>query len=86
MRKKQELIRSGIPAARLLAAVVLGQTEELHAVLVLRTATGDYVLDSMTDSVLPWSETGYTFLKMQSPRDGHRWDVILLGPRARRSG
>lgn len=86
MQKKRELIRAGVPAARLLAAVVLGQTDELHAVLVLRTATGDYVLDSMTDRVLPWAETGYTFLKMQNPRDGHRWDVILEGPRARRNG
>ena len=60
-------------------------SSDLHAVLVLRSASGDYVLDNLTDAVRPWAETGYTFLKMQDPAHGERWNLILLGPRARRA-
>ncbi len=83
--KKQLLVRSGLPASNLLLAVVTGSTEELHAVLVMRTTTIDYVLDNLDFRILPWNATGYTFLKMQNPADGSRWDMILEGPRARRS-
>jgi predicted transglutaminase-like cysteine proteinase len=85
LMKKQLLIRSGLPASNLLLAVVTGSTEELHAVLVMRTNAIDYVLDNLDTRILPWTATGYTFLKMQNPTDGSRWDVILEGPRARRS-
>jgi predicted transglutaminase-like cysteine proteinase len=82
--KKHRLLRAGVPADRLLAAVVRGDDAGLHAVLVLRLSTGDLVLDNLDDAIRPWSRTRYTFLKMQNPTDGSRWDVVLLGPRASR--
>jgi predicted transglutaminase-like cysteine proteinase len=85
LMKKLLLVRSGVPASNLLLAVVIGSTEELHAVLVLRTKQADYVLDNLESRILPWTATGYTFLKMQDPADGAHWDAILQGPRARRS-
>ncbi|MHB2166137.1 transglutaminase-like cysteine peptidase [Alsobacter sp. R-9] len=84
--KKQQLVAAGIPADRLLAAVVVGREDGLHAVLVLRLPSADVVLDNLTDRILPWMDTGYTFLKMQNPADGARWDIVLMGPRASRSG
>jgi predicted transglutaminase-like cysteine proteinase len=85
LKKKLLLVRGGVPASNLLLAVVIGSTEELHAVLILRTTTADYVLDNLDTRILPWTATGYTFLKMQDPADGSRWNAILQGPRARRS-
>jgi predicted transglutaminase-like cysteine proteinase len=82
--KKQRLINEGVPSSNLLLALVIGSTNALHAVLIMRTNETDYVLDSLDSRILPWTATGYTVLKMQNPVDGSRWDVILEGPRARR--
>lgn len=82
--KKHRLIGAGVPADRLLAAIVLGQDNGLHAVLVLRLGTGDVVLDNLDDAIRPWARTRYTFLKMQNRADGGRWDIVLMGPHASR--
>ncbi|WP_224823774.1 transglutaminase-like cysteine peptidase [Cognatishimia sp. MH4019] len=77
--KKKRLIERGFPANQLLIATVLDRTHAPHAVLVVRTTGGDYVLDNLTDRVKPWRETGYTFLKMQSPDAPHLWQAVLAG-------
>ena len=43
-----------------------------HAVLTISTDSGDIVLDNRTQAVLPWAETGYTFLKRES-REATGW-------------
>ncbi|WP_165915489.1 transglutaminase-like cysteine peptidase [Rhodovulum marinum] len=77
--KKAELIRQGLPPSRLLLATVLDRKRNNHAVLVLRTDKGDFVLDNLTDRMLHWSRTGYSFLKVQDPRAPHRWTAVLAG-------
>ena len=56
-------------------------TDELgegHAVLMIRTDRGDYILDNKTSAVLPWDRTGYVFVKRES-QDGMSW--VSLGGR-----
>lgn len=77
--KKRELIRAGIPAEQLLIAAVLDRKRQSHAVLVLRTGTQDLVLDNMTSRILPWQKTGYTFLRLQDPRQPSRWVSVMAG-------
>lgn len=77
--KKRELIRAGIPAEQLLLAAVLDRKRQSHAVLVLRTGTQDLVLDNMTGRILPWHKTGYTFLRLQDPRQPSRWVSVMAG-------
>ncbi len=77
--KKRELIARGIPANRLLIASVFDRRRNAHAVLVLRTDRGDLILDNLTDRVVGWRETGYTFLRMQDPSDPRRWVSVLAG-------
>lgn len=77
--KKAELIRHGISPDRLLLATVLDKRRGSHAVLVLRTDKGDYVLDSLTSRVLHWSKTGYSFIRMQDPRAPERWNSVFAG-------
>ncbi len=77
--KKRELIGVGVAPDRLMIATVLDRNRNSHAVLVVRTAAGDLVLDNLDDRVRHWSETGYSFLKMQDPRDPARWNAILKG-------
>jgi predicted transglutaminase-like cysteine proteinase len=77
--KKRELIRIGIPAQRLLIATVLDQNRQGHAVLVYYDDHTYYVLDSLTNRILPWNETGYTFIRMQNPRNPSTWILVLNG-------
>jgi len=71
--KKWELLRKGFKPEQLLYTVVEGRLSAYHAVLVVRTQWGDYVLDNMTDEVLPWRETGYTFVIRQSTNNPSQW-------------
>lgn len=77
--KKKMLIERGIPSQMLLISTVLDKKMNSHAVLVLRTQSGDMVLDNLTNRILPWNQTGYTFLKLQNPKSLSRWDAVLAG-------
>lgn len=77
--KKRELIRLGIDPKRLLLATVLDRGRKSHAVLVLRSDDGDYVLDNLTNSILDWRNTRYTFLRMQNPDAPSSWVGVFRG-------
>ncbi|OYX45673.1 MAG: hypothetical protein B7Z02_00350 [Rhodobacterales bacterium 32-67-9] len=79
LAKKQRLVDAGLSPASLLIATVLDRQRNPHAVLVLRTGSGDYVLDNLTSRILPWQDTGYSFLRMQNPDKPRLWDAILAG-------
>lgn len=79
--KKMLLVKAGLPANALLMATVLDLQGGRHAVLVMRTSSGDYVLDSLNSRIRHWVDTGYTFLKMQNPRQPGNWDAIFAGGR-----
>ena len=48
-----------------------------HAVLTVKSDKGEFVLDNQNESVLPWTETGYRFVKRQSQSDPNVW--VALG-------
>ncbi len=48
-----------------------------HAVLMVRTDRGDFILDNQEPKVLLWTETGYKFIKRQSLENPNRW--VSLG-------
>lgn len=77
--KKRALAAAGIPASRLLIATVLDRDRAAHAVLVVRTGAGDLVLDNLTDDILRWDQTGYTFLRVQDPAAPTRWVTSFAG-------
>lgn len=77
--KKRELIRLGIAPAKLSIATVLDRRRSAHAVLVLKTDKGDFVLDNLNDRVKPWRSTGYSFLRMQDPRTRSGWTAVMRG-------
>ena len=45
---------------------------EGHAVLMVRTDRGDYILDNKRNAVLPWYRTGYVFVKREGS-EGSAW-------------
>lgn len=77
--KKRELIAAGVSPNMLLMATVLDRRRNSHAVLVLRTDEGDFVLDNLTNQIHHWQDTGYTFLKLQNPSRPANWDAIFAG-------
>lgn len=66
LEKRQELINRGIPASRLSIAVVHSPRTGLHAVLVYSGDNKFLVLDNMTDAILPWEFTNYTWIKISN--------------------
>lgn len=77
--KKSKLIEAGISPDRLLLAAVLDRQGNSHAVLVLRTDAADLVLDNLRGAIKRWDETGYTFLRMQDPRNPQVWVATMAG-------
>ena len=90
--KRQILAERGIPLSSLLITVVQDENGEGHAVLTVPTTLGDLVLDNRRDQILNWRETGYKFVKRQSPQSVTAWvalgreklqaTVIASGPEA----
>jgi predicted transglutaminase-like cysteine proteinase len=78
--KRRLLIRAGWPREALLITVVRDQKDEGHAVLTVKTDRGEFILDNQAAEILPWSETGYRFVKRQSQRDPNVW-VSIGDPR-----
>lgn len=79
--KYKLLLDAGVDSRDLAIAVVLDGAGENHAVLVLRHSSGDLVLDSLSSRILPWNQTGYTYLAMQSGDNKTQWEVVINQPR-----
>lgn len=77
--KRQKLMEAGFSPADLLITVVRKPDGEGHAVLTLRSAQGDFILDNLVDEVKLWTETRYTYLKRQASFDTGRWVTIENG-------
>ncbi len=80
LEKRKRLIAAGVPRQALLIAVVRDKKGDGHAVLLVKTDKGDYVLDNQDADILAWGETGYGFVKRQSQEHPNRW-VGLGEPR-----
>lgn len=76
LEKRQALIGRGFPAAALALATARSQATGLHAVLIVRTTQGDYVLDNTTPWVLPWRETGYRWQLIQEGESLLNWRFV----------
>ncbi|MGU3574161.1 transglutaminase-like cysteine peptidase [Brucellaceae bacterium C25G] len=74
--KQRELAQAGIPMSHMLITVVRKADGEGHAVLTLRTDRGDFILDNLTDEILNWQATDYTYLKRQSEQNTGQWVSI----------
>ena len=64
--KRRLLAERGLPRRAMRMTVVRDDQGEGHAVLMIRTDHGDFVLDNKTSNVLSWSQTGYAYVKRES--------------------
>lgn len=72
LSKRSALIRQGVPGGSLRVAYTHTRRGEPHAVLVVRTSQGDYVLDNLNNSVKTLRGSGYNIRSMSSS-DPTRW-------------
>lgn len=64
--KRKILGDMGLPRRAMRMTVVIDEIGEGHAVLMVRTDKGDYILDNKTSAVLSWDATGYSYVKRES--------------------
>ncbi|MEQ8405942.1 MAG: transglutaminase-like cysteine peptidase [Oceanicaulis sp.] len=76
LEKRLALIEAGVPAERLALAQVYAPRTGMHAVLVVRAESGDLVLDNESPWVLPWRQTGYRWIAVQSGPSLLDWSRI----------
>ncbi len=76
LEKRRRLNEAGIPLGDLLITVVKKTDGTGHAVLTLRTGSGDFVLDNLDWRVRPWTEVDYRFIKRQQVENPGRWVAI----------
>lgn len=81
--KRRLLIERGWPESALLITVVRDENNEGHAVLTVRTAQGEFVLDNKRPEILAWNATGYKFVKRQSRTNPANW-ISLAAPTGHR--
>lgn len=79
LEKRARLVERGLPRAAMTMAIVHHKrTLMSHALLLIETTSGTYVLNSFTDKVVLWSEVPYNY-EMRERVDGtwERYDQSL---------
>jgi predicted transglutaminase-like cysteine proteinase len=76
LRKRKLLVDAGLPRRALRMTVAIDEEGAGHAVLMVRTDFGDFILDNKRDEVLSWQETGYGYIKREGS-DSLEW--VWLG-------
>jgi len=71
--KRRMLMQRGWPATALLITVVRDELGGGHAVLTVRTTSGDLILDNRLDEVVAWHALPYEFIKRQSSVHPMNW-------------
>jgi predicted transglutaminase-like cysteine proteinase len=71
LTKRHQLIKAGIPASSLRIAYVKIRGGQGHAILVVKSRRGDLVLDNLTPTIRPLSQTGYRLISMSGANPEH---------------
>jgi len=79
LEKAQALLRRGVPRNALNLALATTETGEHHAVLLVSTRSGDFVLDNRTDEVRRWDQVPYRWRARQVGGEPFAW---AMTPRA----
>jgi len=76
LEKVRALVAAGVPRAALNIALVTTRWGESHAVLLVATSEGEYVLDNLSPWLMTWREAPYTWLRRQVNGDAFSWVMI----------
>ncbi|WP_375547543.1 transglutaminase-like cysteine peptidase [Oceanicaulis alexandrii] len=76
LEKRAALLEAGAPADRMRLATAWSPATGVHAVLILRLAAGDYVLDSTTPHILTVGQTRYEWRSLQTGPSLLEWSTV----------
>ncbi|WP_134500588.1 transglutaminase-like cysteine peptidase [Microvirga pakistanensis] len=76
--KRKLLVQAGLSQRALRMAAVIDEQGQGHAVLMVLTDRGDFILDNKRNDILSWRQAGYTFVKREGT-NGKSW--VALGDR-----
>ncbi|MDG2520486.1 transglutaminase-like cysteine peptidase [Caulobacter segnis] len=65
LEKRRALAAAGVPQSAMSAAIVTTSWGETHAVLLVDTDKGEYVLDNLSSFIVPWAKAGYVWRERQ---------------------
>lgn len=75
LTKRSRLISAGVSASALRIAYVKTRSGISHAVLIIRTNKGDFVLDNLNNRIKEWNKTGLKFIAMSGSNPRH-WSSV----------
>jgi predicted transglutaminase-like cysteine proteinase len=83
LEKRRRLVAAGLPGAALTCAIAFHLVDLYpHAVLLAEATEGTWVLDSLSDRLLCWTEVPYFFAQRELPDGGWlRYDQPAWPPR-----
>ncbi len=73
LAKRKAFIDRGFPELVLRIAVVITPQDARHAVLLVDTDKGQYVLDNLNDAVLDRRQTDYVWIEEQDAKNPRAW-------------
>ncbi|MBA4802338.1 MAG: transglutaminase-like cysteine peptidase [Euryhalocaulis sp.] len=73
LEKRKALIDAGLPRGALALAMGYSESAGHHAVLMVRTTAGDFVLDNTTPWINGWANSGYRWIAVQASADILDW-------------
>lgn len=76
LEKQRALIAAGVPRRAVNIALVTTSWGESHAVLLVSTRSGDYVLDNLTPWIDPWQRTSYRWRQREVNGDAFTWAMV----------
>ncbi|HAT84963.1 MAG TPA: transglutaminase [Rhizobiales bacterium] len=86
LTKQRELLRAGWPSDSLLITTAYLPDGVYHAVLVVRTDRGEFILDNLNPSILPWQQVSYRWNKRQAVGNPQVWLRIAGAPKSKSGG
>jgi predicted transglutaminase-like cysteine proteinase len=76
--KRHALLAAGLPSSALRLSVTRTSFGIGHLVLIVSSRQGDLVLDNLSEKIVPWRDTDYQWLKIQSAANPQFWSDIRL--------
>lgn len=76
LAKRRAMIDLGYPQAAFSIALVETSWGESHAVLLMMTSEGEFVLDNLTPKIVRWDQADYKWMKRQIPGHTLEWAVV----------
>lgn len=76
LQKRRALIEAGLPSSTLSIAIVKTSRGEPHAVLLVNTTRGEYVLDNRSNRILLWWLAPYTWEQRQISGRAYHWAQV----------